>query len=64
MLKRLLGHTLMCKDATRLLSQGEDRPLSWLQRWRLKAHLRVCDLCTRFEAQMQFLREAMRRYRA
>lgn len=63
MLKRLIGHTLMCREASRLLSQGEDAPLSWLQRWRLRAHLRACELCARFESQMRFLREAMQRYR-
>ena len=55
---------LMCKEATRLISQAQETELPWFQRWRLRAHLRVCDLCTRFEAQMRFLREAARRYRA
>lgn len=64
MLRHLLGHLLMCKDATRLISQAGDRPLSRLERWRLRAHLGICDLCSRFDAQMRFLREAMRRYRA
>jgi hypothetical protein len=63
MLKRLLGHTLMCREASRLLSRGEDAQLSWLQRWRLRAHLRVCAMCARFETQMRFLRTAMERYR-
>jgi hypothetical protein len=63
MLKRLLGHLLMCKEATRLISRAQDAELSSFQRWRLRAHLRVCDLCSRFEAQMRFLREAARRYR-
>jgi hypothetical protein len=63
MITRLLGHMLMCKDATRLISQAQDAELSWFQRWKLRAHLRVCDLCTRFEAQMRVLREATRRYR-
>ena len=64
MMRHLLGHMLMCKEATRLISRAEDAPSSWFQRWRLRAHLRVCDLCTRFDAQVRFLREAMRRYRA
>ena len=63
MIRYLLGHALMCKEATRLLSQAEDRPLSWFERWRLRAHLGICDMCTCFEAQMRLLREAMKRYR-
>jgi hypothetical protein len=64
MLKRLLGHTLMCKDVTRLLSQAQDRRLPFLARWRVRAHLKVCEMCTRFEAQLRVLREAARRYRS
>ncbi|MEO8485643.1 MAG: zf-HC2 domain-containing protein [Betaproteobacteria bacterium] len=64
MLRRLLGHLLMCKDATRLLSRAQDEPLSSFQRWRLDAHLMACDLCARFESQLRFLREAVRRYKA
>ena len=64
MLNRLLGHLLMCKEATRLISQAQDREISSFQRWRLRMHLAACDMCTRFDAQMRFLREAARRYRA
>ncbi len=63
-MKRLLGHMLMCKEASRLVSRAEDGELSWFQRWRLRAHLRVCGACARFEAQVRFLREAMQRYRS
>jgi len=63
MLMRLLGHTLMCKDVTRLLSQAQDSRLPFLTRMRVRAHLKVCALCTRFEAQLRFLREAARRYK-
>ena len=63
-MKRLLGHMLMCKEASRLVSRAEDGELSWFQRWRLRAHLTVCDMCSRFDAQMRFLREAARRYRS
>jgi len=63
MLLRAIGHILSCKDATRLLSQAQDRPLSSFRRWRLSLHLMTCDACTRFERQLEFLREALRRYR-
>ena len=64
MLRHLFGHLLMCKEATRLISRSQDAELTGLQRWRLRMHLRICDLCTRFDAQMRVLREAARRYRA
>jgi hypothetical protein len=38
-----------------------DRPLSWRERWRMRAHLAICDACTSFSAQMRTLREAMHR---
>jgi len=62
MIRRALGHLLMCKDVSRLLSQAEDRRMSWWQSWRMRMHLSVCDKCTRFAAQLRFLRRAMRRW--
>jgi putative zinc finger protein len=63
MIHRALGHLLSCKDVSRLVSQAEDRPLTRWQRWRMRLHLAACDGCSRFEAQMRFLRRAMRRLR-
>ena len=62
MIRRALGHLLMCKGASRLLSQREEGPLTWWQGWRVRTHLSVCDKCTRFAAQLRFLRRAMRRW--
>jgi len=64
MIHRALGHLLRCKDVSRLVSQREDRPLTRWERWRLRMHLALCDGCTRFDAQVRFLRRAMRHYRA
>jgi len=55
---------LSCKDASFLVSQREERKLGSFERLKLQVHLAVCDACARFEQQMRFLREAMRRYRA
>ena len=63
MIKRALGHIISCKDASRLVSQLEDAPLSGWQRLVLRLHLSVCAACARFERQMAFLRNAMQRYR-
>ena len=55
---------LSCKRASRLISRMQDEEISPLRRWMLRMHLRACDGCTRFKAQLTFLREAMQRYRA
>lgn len=56
-------HMLSCKDASRLLSQREDRALLPFERIRLRLHLLFCDACRRFGAQLRFMRRAMRLYR-
>jgi hypothetical protein len=61
---RLLGHWLSCKDASRLLSQLQERRPTGIEAVRLRWHLAACDACTRFERQLAFLRDAMRRFRA
>jgi hypothetical protein len=58
-----LTHLVSCSEATRLVSQRQDRPLPWGERVKLGLHLAVCSACSRFERQMKFMREAMRRYR-
>jgi hypothetical protein len=37
-----------CRRATRLISDGLDRSLSWAERLRLGAHLLLCRPCFRF----------------
>jgi hypothetical protein len=49
-----------CREAHRLVSEGMDRELSFVERSRLRVHLMVCDVCTRFNGQMSLLRSAMR----
>jgi len=56
-----LTHVISCKEASRLLSQAQDRRLGWLERLKLRAHLALCDFCSRFDDQLRFMREAMRR---
>ena len=52
---------LNCRDATKLLSQALDRPLTPWQRTQLRLHLLFCLGCRRFEQQVGFLRAACRR---
>jgi hypothetical protein len=38
-----------------------DRPIESGDRWRLWLHLLICDMCSRFERQIDFMRTAVRR---
>ena len=49
-----------CREVHRLVSEGMDRELSLVERTRTRLHLLVCVSCTRFDAQMGLLRQAMR----
>jgi hypothetical protein len=50
---------LSCKEVTRLVSQGLDRDLGFAERVRLRVHFAICDGCTNFRKQMDFLRKAV-----
>jgi predicted anti-sigma-YlaC factor YlaD len=50
-----------CREAHRIVAEGMDRDLTWIERFRLRLHLTMCDACTRFSAQMGLLRSAMRK---
>ena len=54
---------LSCKETTRLVSQGLDRELAFGERvaLRLRVHLAICDGCTNFKRQMEFLRLAVKK---
>lgn len=51
-----------CKEVHHLVIEGQDRPLSLMERISVRIHLMMCGACRRFEAQMDFLREALRRF--
>ncbi|HMX15854.1 MAG TPA: zf-HC2 domain-containing protein [Rhodocyclaceae bacterium] len=53
---------MRCKDASRLVSQALDRPLSIGELIRLRSHLAICRGCSNYRQQMLFLRRALRRY--
>ena len=55
---------LTCREASRLISQGLDRDLTFGQRATLRMHLTFCDACTRVKAQFEFLRRALSSYSA
>jgi hypothetical protein len=50
-----------CKEVSHLVSQGLDRELGLGERLRLRAHLAICNGCTNFKRQVEFLRRAVRK---
>jgi hypothetical protein len=52
---------LTCQDASRLVSEGQERPLRFGERWGLRLHLWICVNCRRFERQIHSLRRALRK---
>jgi len=52
---------ISCKQATELMSQGQDRPLTPSERIGLRIHLLFCAGCVNFRRQLDFLRNACRR---
>lgn len=51
---------LSCKEATQLLSQGQDRPLALRERLSLRVHLLICEACSNFRRQIDFIGRASR----
>jgi hypothetical protein len=51
---------ISCKEASRLMSQAQDRPLSLGERVSLRFHLAICRGCRAVNAQFRFLRRAVR----
>lgn len=54
---------LNCKDATRLMSEAQDRNLGVGEQLQLQTHLAMCRGCRNFRRQIEFLRIACRRNR-
>ena len=53
-----------CREVTALVLAGEDRRLGLIERWAVRAHLKVCKACPRFTRQVALKRQAMPRWRA
>lgn len=52
---------LSCQQATELMSQEQDRPLTLAERIGLRLHVWMCTGCSNYRRQMSVLREACRR---
>lgn len=51
---------LTCAQATRMLSESQDRDLGTAERTVLRMHTWICSGCRNFGGQLGFLRQAMR----
>jgi len=53
-----------CEQATRLLSEAQDRRLGAAERTVLRMHTWICSGCRNFGGQLGFLRQAMKGFAA
>ena len=56
---KLRQYMLSCKDASRLVSQSLDRPISVRERLALGFHLMFCKFCRRFARQLSQISAAI-----
>jgi hypothetical protein len=55
---------LTCREAARLLLQREHRVLGTMEGLRLRLHLGICEMCTRFNGQLRLMNRAMAKWRS
>jgi len=53
---------LSCKESTHLISEAQDRPLSFTEKASLETHMLICNGCRRYREQMNFLRTLCRQH--
>lgn len=53
---------LKCHEATRLLSESQDRALSLKEKMALKTHTIMCSGCRNFEKHMDMLRKTAKAF--
>lgn len=53
---------LTCREATQLLSEKLDRPLTLQERFSLKTHTMMCPACKKFGLQMGEIRSISKQY--
>lgn len=55
---------ITCKQASQIISQSLDKPLSRSERLQLKLHLFICNACTRFNRQLHLISNVVKRMRS
>jgi hypothetical protein len=51
----------VCEDAARLLSDREERPLTFIEKVGLNIHLAICRGCRRYRRSLAILRQILKR---
>ncbi len=51
--------TLRCDQASRLLSNSQEKPLNKVERWALSLHLLICRVCPKFKKQLKLMRDVL-----
>jgi hypothetical protein len=54
---------IVCREATALLLQQQDRRLRWWERGSLLGHLLMCIACRRFQGQVRLMQRATAEWR-
>lgn len=52
---------ISCKSASQLISKSLDQRLSFSERFKLRLHLLICDVCTRFKQQLYAMQLAIKK---
>jgi hypothetical protein len=52
-----------CRQVTEMVLRSEDQRLRWHERVAVRLHLQICIACPRFLQQVQFMGQAMGRWR-
>jgi hypothetical protein len=53
-----------CREVTRLVLEGENRPLTTVERIAVRLHLCICLMCTRFTGQVRLMNKAMAQWKS
>lgn len=51
-----------CRETSELVSQAQDRTLTFRERVLVRVHLPLCNGCRNFRAQLEFIRHAAQHY--
>lgn len=55
----IASHTPTCEEAVRMLSDSQDRPLTFNQYLSLRAHFLICCYCRRYNDHLHHLRHCI-----
>ena len=54
-----MSDNLTCRHTTQLISDREERPLTWFEWFCLRLHLLGCDPCSRFGRAIRWLHRSL-----